>query len=161
PSLDDNSESGPAFRFHRLPEPKRVGAIYRTFVDERSYNGTHKLTLNCVRKNSDLVLRVTYDESRFTHSDIQRILSHFSVLLQRALSSPELAVGTLPLLSEAERQKILAEWNDTEAAYPTCCLHDLFEQQALRVPDRQAVRCGEAVLSYRELNDRANRLAHY
>src|SRR5262249_59607844 len=59
------------------------------------------------------------------------------------------------------RQKILAEWNDTEAAYPTCCLHDLFEQQALRVPDRQAVRCGEAVLSYRELNDRANRLAHY
>src|SRR5205814_2739013 len=66
------------------------------------------------------------------------------------------------LLSEAERHQLLIEWNQTAAEYPkTQCLHELFEQQAAKTPERLAVRCGEQAFSYRTLNEAANQLAHY
>src|SRR5207248_394337 len=64
--------------------------------------------------------------------------------------------------SEAERHQLLIEWNQTAAEYPrTQCLHELFEQQAAKTPERLAVRCGEQGFSYRTLNEAANQLAHY
>jgi len=68
----------------------------------------------------------------------------------------------LSMLSESESHQILVEWNNTRTAYPSeACIHELFEQQALSMPDRVAVVFEAEQLSYRELNERANRLAHY
>ncbi len=65
-------------------------------------------------------------------------------------------------LSEAERRRLLVEWNDTYAAYPEdVCIHQLFAEQAARTPDAQAVVSGTRSLTYRQLNEQANRLAHY
>lgn len=67
-----------------------------------------------------------------------------------------------PLLTQAERHQVLVEWNDTAAAYPQDkCLHQLFEAQVARTPDAVAVICEDQRLTYRELNRRANQLAHY
>jgi amino acid adenylation domain-containing protein len=64
--------------------------------------------------------------------------------------------------SEAERLRLLIEWNDTYAAYPEdLCIHQLFAEQAARTPDAQAVVAGTRSLTYRQLNEQANRLAHY
>ena len=72
------------------------------------------------------------------------------------------AVDRLPLLSEAERRRVLVEWNATEADYPADkCIHELFEAQAARTPDAVAVEFEEQRLSYGELNAQANRLAHH
>ena len=71
-------------------------------------------------------------------------------------------VRRLPLLSESERMRPLEEWNRTEAAFPReMCMHQLFEMQAARTPERIAVRCGEEVLRYLQLNEQANQLAHH
>ena len=72
------------------------------------------------------------------------------------------AIDRLPLMPEAERQQVLYEWNATEAEYPReNCVHELFEEQVEETPDAVAVVFEEATLSYRELNGRANQLAHY
>jgi non-ribosomal peptide synthetase component F len=66
------------------------------------------------------------------------------------------------MLSDAERQQILYEWNRTQAEYPKdVCIHELFEAQVKRTPEATAVVFGEERVSYGELNRRANRLAHY
>ena len=65
------------------------------------------------------------------------------------------------VLTESERKRILYEWNDTHADYPNACVHELFEQQVERDPNAIAVVCGGQRVSYRELNQRANQVAHY
>jgi amino acid adenylation domain-containing protein len=87
---------------------------------------------------------------------------YFLTLLEAAVAAPDTAVSRLPLLNSREREQILVDWNQTVAEYPrTQCLHQGFEAQVERTPDRPAVRCGDQPLSYRELNQRSNRLAHY
>src|SRR6478609_3540490 len=65
------------------------------------------------------------------------------------------------MLSNAERQQILHQWNKTHAEYPEVCIHELFEAQVKRTPEATAVVFGGEKVSYVELNRRANRLAHY
>jgi non-ribosomal peptide synthetase component F len=65
-------------------------------------------------------------------------------------------------LTEAERHQLLVEWNDTQADYPKDkCIHELFEEQAEKSPDAVAVVFEDKQLTYRELNQRGNQLAHY
>src|SRR5215467_11272969 len=65
-------------------------------------------------------------------------------------------------LTEEERRRLLEEWNATTVAFPrNACVHELFEAQVARTPDRVAVRFGEETLSYQELNEQANQLAHH
>ena len=66
-----------------------------------------------------------------------------------------------PSLSKSERNKILYEWNDTRAEFPDACVHELFEQQVDRDPAAVAVISKERRLTYRELNERANQVAHF
>ncbi len=80
---------------------------------------------------------------------------------QGGIADPEQGGAEPPLLSEAERHTVLVEWNDTAAPYPDACLHDLFEAQAERTPDAVAVIFADQRLTYRELDRRANQLAHH
>ena len=68
---------------------------------------------------------------------------------------------TLFDLTEASQQQLLVEWNNTQADYPDVCVHELFEAQVERTPDAIALVAGEQKLTYQELNQRANQLAHY
>ena len=88
--------------------------------------------------------------------------NHFKVLLEGIVSNPDQNLSELPILTQAERHRLLVEWNDTEADYPkNQCLHGLFEAQVERTPDVVAVVFERQQLTYRELNTRANQLAHY
>ena len=64
-------------------------------------------------------------------------------------------------LTEAERHQLLVEWNKTQADYPAIYVHELFEAQVERTPDAIALVAGVEELTYQELNQRANQLAHY
>jgi amino acid adenylation domain-containing protein len=122
----------------------------------------YKLKLSVARSTSGLKLEFHYDSSQLEIDAINRIAGYFQTLLAAALEHPETPVGLLPLLSEAESLQMLVQWNQTAASYPKHeCIHQLFEAQALRTPDRPAVRCNDQVLSYRELNEQSNQLAHY
>jgi len=87
---------------------------------------------------------------------------HFQVLLEGIVRNPQARVDQLPLLTEPERHQLLVEWNDTATEYPSDkCIHELFDRQVSRTPDAVAVVFEEEQLTYRELNSRANQLAHY
>ena len=120
------------------------------------------LTLDMVEKAEGLEAYLEYNTDLFNQETVKRMAGHLEVLLQAAVQAPETAIGELPLLTEAERQLILVDWNDTAAEYPRDkCIHQLFEEQAARTPDAVAVEYEEEQLTYRQLNERANQLAHY
>jgi amino acid adenylation domain-containing protein len=83
-------------------------------------------------------------------------------LVEALETAPERAVRSLEVMPEEERRRVLYEWNDTNAEYPSDrCVQELFEEQVGRTPEATAVVYEDASLSYAELNRRANQLAHY
>jgi amino acid adenylation domain-containing protein/non-ribosomal peptide synthase protein (TIGR01720 family) len=82
--------------------------------------------------------------------------------LEGIVANPELLLSELPLLTESERHQLLVEWNNTFADYPqNKCIHQLFEAQVEQNPDAVAVVFEDQQLTYRELNCRTNKVAHY
>ncbi|HYR08731.1 MAG TPA: amino acid adenylation domain-containing protein, partial [Longimicrobium sp.] len=83
-------------------------------------------------------------------------------LVEALEEAPQRPLRNIEVLPDAERRQVLEAWNRTEAEYPSDrCIHELFEAQAARTPDAPAVQFQGETLNYRELNERANRLAHY
>ena len=106
--------------------------------------------------------RLVYNADLFDDATIERMLGHLQTLLQGIVEDPDRHLSELPLLSEAERHQLLFEWNDTVTKYPRDrCVHERLEEQVERTPDAVAVVCGDEQLTYRELNRRANQLAHH
>jgi amino acid adenylation domain-containing protein/thioester reductase-like protein/non-ribosomal peptide synthase protein (TIGR01720 family) len=103
-----------------------------------------------------------YNTDLFDHSTIERMIGHFMTLLEAVVNNPQEHIDQLPILTAVERQKLLVEWNDTQADYPVGkCLHQLFAQQVELTPDAVAVVFDNQQLTYQQLNTQANQLAHY
>jgi non-ribosomal peptide synthetase component F len=121
----------------------------------------YPLTLG-VSPGKQLLLKISYDATRFCESTIERLLAHLQTLLIGIVENPERPISTLPMLTAPEQQQLLWDWNDTQIDYPQdLCVHQLFEQQVERTPNALAVVCGDKQLTYQQLNQRANQLAHY
>ncbi|MCG6135477.1 MAG: non-ribosomal peptide synthase/polyketide synthase [Nostoc sp. LLA-1] len=115
-----------------------------------------------VSPGEQLSLRVMYDTSRFEDGTIRRMLGHFRTMLEAIANNPQQRISQLPILTESEQQQLLVEWNDTQSNYPQDkSIHQLFEEQVELTPDAVAVVYENQHLTYRELNSRANQLAHY
>jgi amino acid adenylation domain-containing protein len=126
-------------------------------------NGTAKfdLTFSFADVEGELAGAVEYNTELFDTAMIARMVLHFQHLLTSLATQTELTVAELPLLLPTERQAMLVEWNNTEAVYPDDqCLHQLFEQQVQMHLAQVAIICGAEQLTYKELNERANQLAH-
>ncbi|HEX2092531.1 MAG TPA: amino acid adenylation domain-containing protein, partial [Longimicrobiaceae bacterium] len=103
-----------------------------------------------------------YATDLFDEGTARRMASHLARVLEQVAARPEARLSQLELLSETERALVLEEWNRTAAEYPADrCIHELFEAQVERTPDAEAVAFEGERLTYAELNDRANRLAHH
>ena len=103
-----------------------------------------------------------YNTDIFDRSRIISITKHLLAILNSVISNPRQRVSDLEILSKEERQQLLEEWNDTRVDYPKDkCIHELFEEQAERTPENVAVVYEDKQLTYRELNERSNQLAHY
>jgi len=104
---------------------------------------------------------VKYNAELFEASTIERLARHYATLLESVVDNPDQPITSLPLLNPAERHQLLLEWNDTKSEYPeNLCVHQLFEAQARSTPDAVAAAFEDQLLTYRELNGQANRVAH-
>ncbi len=125
-------------------------------------NDGYKLKLSVQRRSNGLHLEFLYNALQVPAESVERIAGYFSNLLTGALGAPETAVNRLPLLDNTELHRLLVEWNKTSSDYPKDeCFHQLFEAQAAATPERAALRFNDELFSYRDLNERANQLAHY
>ncbi|MBD0378728.1 non-ribosomal peptide synthetase [Paenibacillus sedimenti] len=118
------------------------------------------LTVEAREDEAGIELCFIYRTKLFKKATVQRIAEHFLNLLQAAVSDPHQTISHMDMLSEAEKRQLLVDFNDTAAQYPdSMTLHGMFEKQAACWPDRIAVVFGGERMTYRELNERANRLA--
>jgi len=105
--------------------------------------------------------RLIYNTDLFAPETATRIADHWAILLEDIARAPSLPVSELSVLSEEERHRQLVEWNATSTDYPRgVCVHELVAAQVQRTPDAVAVVFGDEQLTYRELDRRANRVAH-
>ena len=126
--------------------------------------GTAKfdLLLSMSETGGQLKASLEYSTDLFDAATVRRMLDHFRTLLAAIVAHPERRISDLPLLTEFERDQLLIEWNHTERDFPReKCVHELFEAQVERSPGSVALVLHDQRLTYRELNQRANRLARY
>jgi amino acid adenylation domain-containing protein len=134
-------------------------------LDEEGGEATAKFDLTLVmheRSGEELSGTIEYNTDLYEAETITRMVGHLQTLLAAAVATPERAVSELQLLTEAERRRIVTEWNDTASATPAyLSVQELFARQAAATPEAVAVVGANERLTYRELNESANRLAHY
>ncbi|HEY6802663.1 MAG TPA: amino acid adenylation domain-containing protein [Pyrinomonadaceae bacterium] len=146
-------ESGVELKLGTLP--------LETFaLDQRA--AQFDLSLTMAEVDRELLASFEYNTDLFDAVTIERLSEHFQILLRGIVDDPHTTVAKLPLLSHAEKQQILYDWNNTHVTFESLTyVHELFTQQAARTPDQIAVISARGTWNYRELNERANRLAHY
>ncbi|PEI31754.1 condensation domain-containing protein, partial [Bacillus pseudomycoides] len=128
-----------------------------------SYMAVAKFDLTVAMEETEEGLQVAfeYNTDLFNALTIQRMSKHFENWLSEVMDSPQKSIGSLKLMSKGEEKQLLKEWNDTRVEYPTeFVIQDLFEQQVARTPEAVALVYKNQQLTYRELNERANQLAH-
>ena len=120
------------------------------------------ITLDLFERGSELAGWVEYAADLYDEATMDRFLTHYIHLLQQVVKNPEALLSELSILTELERHQLLVEWNQTRRPYPAGqCVHEVFQEHALRFPQAIAVASGEGGLSYGELEGRANRCAHF
>jgi amino acid adenylation domain-containing protein/non-ribosomal peptide synthase protein (TIGR01720 family) len=130
--------------------------------DVRAMEADHHALTLISSNGARLPLHLRYDRTRFTEVFADAQLERLRRVLEAMAARPEGRLGELPLLSDAERHQLLVAWNDTRTDFPTeATVHGLFEAQVERTPDAVAVRMGDTRLTFRELDARANQLAHH
>ena len=128
----------------------------------RTYEKTNYPLTVLVEPGSQLKLEIAYDTRRFDAVAIARMLGHFQTLLEGIAANQNQRLAEIPLLTAAELHQQLVEWNNTHKDYPKDkCIHHLFEEQVERSPDAIAVVFEDKQLTYGELNQRANKIAHH
>ncbi|HEY4387780.1 MAG TPA: amino acid adenylation domain-containing protein [Ktedonobacteraceae bacterium] len=119
------------------------------------------LSLSLEENKEGLRGTLEYNTDLFTSATIARMLGHFQSILQAIVTTTEQPMWQISPLMQWEHNLLLVDWNQTEQAYPQeFCLHELFEAQVKRSPTTIAVMCENEQLTYHELNEQANELAH-
>ncbi|WP_343073630.1 amino acid adenylation domain-containing protein [Pyxidicoccus fallax] len=139
----------------------RVPGLTFRGADSGASAAKFDLTLSIQEMPEGLSCVADYSTDLFDAGTMARMLEHLQVLLEAAVAQPDTRLSSLPLLTTAERQRVLVEWNDTRAQMVDTCAHHLFEAQVARSPDAPALQMGERTLTYRQLDERANQLAHH
>ncbi|HEY0610184.1 MAG TPA: amino acid adenylation domain-containing protein, partial [Chitinophaga sp.] len=125
-------------------------------------NAKFDIEINALEIGPYLQLTLNYNTDIYSRELISQLLTHFHQLTNTILDNPNSSIGEYDFLSAAEKQQLLYAFNDTRQAYPSDkSVIELFEEQVLKTPDAIAIVYEQVRLSYRELNERSNQLAHY
>jgi len=152
--------------FVKGTEPGERAELRGLTVDTVETKGTETvkfdLSLSVADENEKIRVVIDYATELFDASTIERLAGHWRVLLEGIVADPMEPISRLPLLTAAERERLLRPWNAAAATSPPHdCIHQWFEAQVQRTPQAAAVVFEEQRLTYSELNARANRLAHH
>lgn len=141
--------------------PELQNELARSPFSEGSNDEIPGLAIYIERQGTKLSTALEYRKDRFEEKTMLRMAQHLQNLLRSASKDPATLISDLTILSEQERRQILFEWNSTEQPCPQGCIPELFQKQANRNPKAVALIDADQRVTYRELNQRANRLAHH
>ncbi|NEO47068.1 MAG: amino acid adenylation domain-containing protein, partial [Moorea sp. SIO4A3] len=138
-----------------------VGLEVEPFLLDQ-YESQYDLFLEMGEEDSSLIGCLKYNADLFDEQTIALMAGHFQNLLEGIVKDPQQRVTALQLMTEAELEQILVEWNNTKTDYPKDkCIHQLFEEQVEKTPDAIAVVFEQQKLTYSQLNTKANQLAQH
>ncbi len=151
------------FNYHNMPrQGVNLFNLDVEIIEVGSGSAKFDLNLAVGEDPAGLHGMISYNTDLFTFETVQRFIAYYQTLLEALTSAPHLRISQLPLLAPAERAGLIAAWRATDHPYPTVrCLHELFEEQVNRTPDAWAVVFEDKHYTYRELNARANQVAHH
>jgi amino acid adenylation domain-containing protein len=151
------------FQFDDEAEPVMLlGNTHAQQIDTNFGYGKYDLNVLVRRNTQVFTVTAVYNADIYDSWNVRQMLRHFAVLINTFASDSEQRIDDVALLSTVEEQQQLYGWNETHASYPADkTIHQLFAEQAARTPENIAVTFGDENVTYRELDERANRLAHY
>src|ERR1043165_3489653 len=153
-----------AFVLENAPQSElELAGMKLSRVDVDAGRAHFDLTLSLNETDSGgLNATINYSTDLFYAATIERIQEHFKTLLEGIVAQPQQRLSELPLLTPDEQHQVLFDWNHVPALpAPPLCIHQLFEEHAALTPRAVAVISADAQITYAELNQRANQLAHY
>ncbi len=143
-----------------LGEPLTLDGLQVGPFSLDSTTSKYDLSMRVAEEADGLHCTVQYDTELFDTRTIERLLTYYERVLTAVVDAPERPIARLPLLDEAERRRLIVDWNATDVLFESDRrVHEIVEAQVERTPDAVAVACDDVTLSYRELNARANRVA--
>jgi myxalamid-type nonribosomal peptide synthetase MxaA len=141
---------------------RRVPGLTWRPLESDYVTAAFELTLQLAETAGGMRATFVYATDLFDRSTIERMAGHWRRILEGAVTDPDCPIERLPMLTAAERKRLLIEFNDTAAPYPQHMLvHELFERRVSSTPDAVAAVCEGEELTYAQLNKHANQLAHY
>ncbi len=131
-------------------------------TDVRSFERTNFPITLVGAPGRQLALDIAYETNKFDKSSIGQMLKHLHVIINSFYQYPQQTLGQVPMLTPAEKERVLYTWNKTKSKLPDILtIHQLFEAQAAQNPELTAVSMADTDLTYRELNIKASQLAHF
>ncbi|BAT56666.1 amino acid adenylation domain-containing protein (plasmid) [Nostoc sp. NIES-3756] len=159
--LNQNSLVQVVFNLQNTPaSPWQVPNLALTHLSLDNKTVKFDLFLELTETPTGLTGYFEYSTDLFTASTITRMADHLQKLLTQIVANPEQRISDISLLTTTELQ-LLHQWNQTQADFPKQCIHQLFEAQVELTPDAIAIEFVGQFLTYQQLNQRANQLAHY
>jgi len=152
------------FIMRNTPELKelKLGQVLLSREEHDHTTSQFELTLVITETSNGLHASLEYNTDLFSRESINKLIAHFNQLLQAIIQTPQQAVGELNLLTAAEQQQLLINFNDTTEAYPQDkTIIQLFEEQVAKSPEAIAIVFEESQLTYRALQEQSTQLAHY
>ena len=164
-----------AFSFHDSPLPELTLPGLELSMKEALSNGSSKFDINIIsiprfeqqmgRRHRSTELGVTvlweYSSDLFAPETMERMVSHYQAILRQVVAHPAIPLSAISMLTVTEQEMLLQRRNETAVAYPHTTVQEQFEAQVARTPAAIAVVADEMVLTYEQLNERANQLARY
>ncbi len=150
----------------RLADRSAAGVTF-SLLAERCLGERFEVRLAAAHERQAVTLRLDYDASRYDSAEVAALGERLATLLASFAAAPDREIGRLAVVPEGERRQLLERWSGAasrlagQAPQPApSCAHERFEEQARRHPERTALACEGAELSYAELDALANRIAH-
>ena len=153
-----------SFVLQNTPENKQGGLGKLILSDAKHEHTTAKFDLTLFTKETPSGIEAVFEYSTdlFREDTISKMIFHFKELLNAIIKDPQQSIGKMPMLSAMEKEQLLYGFNDTYLAYTkNRNVAQLFEEQVTKTPDNTALIFGDRQLTYKELNERSNKLAHY
>ncbi len=151
------------FRLENAPtETIQVSGLTLDLLPQVASTAKLDLSVDLYETTDGIVGGFEYNRDLFSPETINRMVQHFCTLLESIVQAPDQPISNLEIMTSAEKQQILREWNQTKASYAEHqFFHQLFEIQAKYTPDAVALIFEDEQITYKELNRRSNQLAHY
>ncbi|AEG01888.1 non-ribosomal peptide synthetase [Methylomonas methanica] len=147
---------------HAALETLNIPGLHFELAEVELDSAKYDLTFNVFRSGDQIRCNINYSRDLFAESTIERMAEHWQQLLASIATQPDKPISEFTILSQAEIQQALYDWNTTDVEYSqNACIHQLFEAQVEQMPDAIALTFEGQSLNYAELNAKANQLAHY